>query len=58
MEGEFYLVATTDSTGHITVVADLNPNAFPPSWSGKISVVVEAGQVEKLARDAKVFFVA
>jgi hypothetical protein len=56
IEGEYNLSATSDSLGHITLVAELNPNNVPPDWSGSVSLIVEAGQLEQLAYNAKEFF--
>jgi hypothetical protein len=56
LEGEYVLSASTDSTGHITIAAWLNGLSHPPTWEGKISVVVEAGALDKLANEAKEFF--
>ena len=56
IEGEYNLIATCDSTGHITLDVELNRNSFSPGWSGTLSLMIEAGQLEQLARDAKVFF--
>jgi hypothetical protein len=56
LEGEYELSATTDSTGHITIVARLNAAIYPPTWEGMVAVMVEAGAVEALAARAKEFF--
>ncbi|WP_019142744.1 DUF6228 family protein [Noviherbaspirillum massiliense] len=56
IEGEYNLLATSDSLGHITLVAELNLNDVVPGWSGSVSLIVEAGQLEQLAHDAKEFF--
>jgi hypothetical protein len=56
LEGEYQLSATSDSTGHITIVARLNPASFPPTWEGRLSLIVEAGRLEALAVEAKEFF--
>jgi len=56
MEGEYNLAATTDLTGHITLVAELNPLGIPPCFSALLSLVLEAGQLDQIARRAKLFF--
>lgn len=56
IEGEFNLSATCDSLGHVTFVVELNPNGYPPCWSANLSLVVDAGQLEELSNDAKLFF--
>ncbi len=56
MEGECRLSATSDSTGHITFQFDISRIDQSQSWSAQVSVVVEAGQLERLAGDAHEFF--
>jgi hypothetical protein len=56
LEGECSLSATTDSTGHVTLVAHFSSGSYPPTWEGKLSLVIEAGALEALAREAKNFF--
>jgi hypothetical protein len=56
LEGEYNLVASTDLTGHITLAVELNPSSNPPCFSGVLSLIVEAGQLEALAGKAKIFF--
>ena len=56
IEGEYELSATRDSVGHITLVAGFNPHAFPPSWSGQLILVIDAGQLEKFSGEANAFF--
>src|SRR5439155_8609528 len=56
MEGELNISATADSTGHITLHFELPGSVVPPCWSASISVVVEAGQLELLSREANAFF--
>lgn len=56
IEGEYNLSATCDSLGHITLEVEINRNGYPLCWPGILSLIIEAGQLEKLARDAKAFF--
>ena len=56
LEGEYELSATSDSTGHITIIARLNAASYPPTWEGKLSLIVEAGRLDALAVEAKDFF--
>jgi hypothetical protein len=56
LEGEYNLSATCDSLGHITLKVGMMPNAYPPVWSAIVSLVIEAGQLDKLAREVETFF--
>lgn len=56
IEGELNLAATTDSLGHITLTAELNPNGYNPCWSGTLTLVLNAGSLEEIANHAKAFF--
>jgi hypothetical protein len=56
MEGELRISATSDSTGHITIHFEVPGNNVTACWSAKFTIVVEAGQVERLAKEAHVFF--
>lgn len=54
LEGELHLTAEADRTGHVTLVAQLKEGA-PSVWSLELVLVVEAGQLERLAREAHAF---
>jgi Family of unknown function (DUF6228) len=58
MEGEYQLLAIRDSLGHITLSAILrsDPSLIAPCWQASVSVMVEAGQLERLHREAEAFF--
>lgn len=56
MEGECRLSATSDSTGHITFQFEISRAERSQSWATQPSVVVEAGQLERLAAEAHEFF--
>ncbi len=56
MEGEFSLVGKTDSTGHMELTLKLQPSYYAPCWSSKITLIIEAGQLDSLARKARSFF--
>jgi Family of unknown function (DUF6228) len=56
VEGEFKIFAKTDLTGHITLTFELPSSRFPPTWAARVDIMVEAGQLDKLARDAGAFF--
>ena len=56
LDGEYNLWASSDMTGHITLVAQFNPFDVAPCYSSTLSLVVEAGQLEQVASRAKLFF--
>ncbi len=56
MDGEFTIAATTDAAGHVTLEFKLPGSLVPPCWAASLSVQLEAGQLEELARVARQFF--
>jgi hypothetical protein len=54
LEGELHLTASADRTGHVTLVAELREGA-PALWTVALVLLVEAGQLEALARAAREF---
>ena len=54
IEGECNLVATYDNRGHILLSAEIDNQS--ESWSAISSIDIEAGELELLASQAKVFF--
>lgn len=56
MEGEFSLEASSDSTGHIETTIKLQPSFYSPCWSAEVTLIIEAGQLEGIARKFKSFF--
>lgn len=56
MEGEFSLEASADSTGHIKLNINLQPSLYSPCWSAAVTLIIEAGQLEGIAREFKSFF--
>ena len=54
LEGEFRLGATADLTGHTRINIHLHDGA-PARWEVNTFVEVEAGQLERLAQDAREF---
>ncbi len=57
LEGELELEATADAIGHVTLQFKIPAYSSGPStWSAQCSVVVEAGQLERLALESEVFF--
>jgi hypothetical protein len=56
MDGELEIDATSDRTGHITLVVRIPGYATASPWSAEANVVVEAGQIEAVAHAAEAFF--
>jgi hypothetical protein len=57
LEGHLSVSATSDSLGHISLrikLRDVIPGA--PDWRAEGTLVVEAGQLDRLANEAKKFF--
>ena len=54
LEGELGIAADCDRTGHVTFAVRLQEGA-PPIWSVTVELVVEAGQLERLAQAAAAF---
>ena len=57
IEGEFSIVATSDKLGHISFAVEMHHDfgATEP-WRLKATVVVDAAQLEAIAKNAKDFF--
>jgi Family of unknown function (DUF6228) len=53
--GELEIEATSDRTGHITLLFCI-PHNYAMPWSAQARVLVEAGQIERLANAAEAFF--
>lgn len=56
LEGHLRLEATSDSSGHIRLFIELRGVEVANVWVAKASIGLEAGQLEGLARSARVFF--
>jgi Family of unknown function (DUF6228) len=55
LEGELEIDATCDLTGHITLLISIPANGHT-LWSAQAGVLIEAGQLEAVARSADIFF--
>lgn len=55
LEGEYQLSAKTDSTGHITLSVRVWSGTWEPFWSSEVVIVIEAGQLEKIASNIRQF---
>lgn len=49
LEGELGLSATIDSTGHISLAIQLSSGPYPFDWKLSAVVVIEAGQLDRVA---------
>ena len=56
LERELALVATRDRLGHINIRIELRSGLMAHEWSLQAFVVVDAGQLDVLARQAERFF--
>jgi len=56
LEGHLNVKATSDSLGHVSLHARLSDYASGKSWCAEDVVIVEAGQLDTIARHAKMFF--
>jgi hypothetical protein len=54
LEGELKLNAESDRTGHVRVRVSLRDGA-PPRWEVELDLIVEAGQLEMIASEARSF---
>jgi len=57
MEGELEIDATSDRTGHITLTVKMPEYAHATApWSAEARVLIEAGQLAAVAKEAEAFF--
>lgn len=49
IEGDFGLACTSDRLGHITLKVELVGRRSPESWFAEFNLVLEAGQLDKIA---------
>jgi hypothetical protein len=56
MEGEYSIEASMSKTGHASIRFNTNVYYSPGEWVAIASVDIEAGQLERLAKKAKLFF--
>jgi hypothetical protein len=54
LEGEIKLKASCDRLGHIFLSVQL-ANEAPPIWEVQAELLLEAGQLEKIAKEARTF---
>ena len=56
LERELGLRCSRDRRGHVTIRAELRSGVRPDDWRAEATIIVEAGQLERLARQASAFF--
>ncbi len=56
LEGELRLSATCDSTGHTNLSVRLRAGPYPFDWSLSAVLLIEAGQLERIASEIEKFF--
>jgi hypothetical protein len=58
LEGEFSLIATSDSTGHTSLAVRLRSGPYPFEWTLTAVLLIEAAQLEQIAKKVDRFFAA
>ncbi len=56
IEGEFRVFATSDKSGHVTLSIALKEIDGPELWEATVSLGIEAGQTESIAKKVETFF--
>jgi len=56
IEGEIHLAATISKLGHVNLEITLNIYGYPSDWVAFAKLDIEAGQLDKIAKEAKLFF--
>lgn len=56
LEGELKLSSTQDGTGHVSIRSELRSGPMEQDWDAATTVMVDAGQLDRLARHARSFF--
>ena len=56
LEGELGLRCSHDGLGHVAIRAILRSGHMTDDWQVEATVMTEAGQLERLARNALLFF--
>ena len=58
LEGELSFTATSDSTGHTSLAVRLRSGPYPFDWTLTAVVLIEAGQLEPIAKKMEEFLIA
>ena len=56
LEGELALLCRHDGLGHISIRIELRPGPWSDDWRVTATTMTEAGQLERIARQAAAFF--
>jgi len=56
LDGELEIEATADAIGHVTLQLAITDYGNARLWAAQGSLLVEAGQLERLAHEAELFF--
>jgi len=58
LEGELSFTATSDSTGHTSLAVRLRSGPYPFDWTLTAVLLIEAGQLEPIAKKMEEFLIA
>jgi len=58
LEGELSFTATSDSTGHTSLVVRLRSGPYPYDWTLTATLLIDAGQLEPIAKSMEGFLSA
>jgi hypothetical protein len=58
LEGELQFTATSDSTGHTTLGVRLRSGPYPYDWTLTTALLIDAGQLESIAKKMEEFLIA
>lgn len=56
LERELKLTCTSDRFGHVFMRVELRPQYYEFAWFAEVTITLELGQLESLAKRAKIFF--
>ena len=56
LEGEFTLSCKSDGCGHVAMEVALKSGLYKDDWSVQVMINVDAGQLEEIASNIKLFF--
>jgi hypothetical protein len=56
LEGDLTLSAETDRCGHVVIRVEIGPAFREHAWSARVFARVDAGQLDRLHRQAQIFF--
>lgn len=56
IEGEFSISATCDNLGHVMLAITIKEHDGPERWNSEVSLGIDAGQTEIIAKKVRQFF--